>query len=305
MKTLDFYGKTYGATDEDAIVDVFLKNLKPGNRLCSYFVNWNKVLKNVEEVEDDLKILNQLIGREDFDDAFRDLVQKNPDVVTVIPLLAVRVGDGLTKFEIVTDYESGVLAFREYDFSGYNPEHLDRYLEFLDCIGIKDLLQSGRIGNLVDYMIGVESGVDSNARKNRVGTAMEEIVEIFIKDFCKKKGYAYLKEANAATVKKEFGYVVPADRQNRRYDFVVDDGSGPVIFEVNFYNSKGGSKLKAVAGEYMGVHNILKDRGIKFVWITDGPGWLSVKAGFSEAFHEVDYLFNLHMLEKGVLIEEF
>lgn len=84
-------------------------------------------------------------------------------------------------------------------------------IKFLDCIGIKDLLQGGRIGNLVDYMIGVESGVDSNARKNRVGTAMEEIVEIFVKDFCKKKGYTYVKEANATAIEKEFGYTVPVD----------------------------------------------------------------------------------------------
>lgn len=305
MKALDFYGKVYGTTDEDSVFASFLENLKSSNRLCSYFVNWEKVFKKVEEVETSLRDLNTLVGEQDFDNAFRSLVQKNPDIVSTLPLLAVRVGNDLKKFEILTDYEEGTLLFREYDLSDYNPDHIDRYIEFLDCVGIKNLLQSGKIRNLVDYLIGVEAGVDSNARKNRVGIVMEEIVEIFVKDFCKKKGYRYLKEANAVAVKKAFGYDVPVDRQQRRYDFVVNVGAEPVIFEVNFYNSIGGSKLKAVAGEYVGLHDMLKKSGITFVWITDGPGWLSAKAGLGEAFQHVDYVFNLHLLEQGVFKEVF
>lgn len=305
MKDLDFYSNAYNVKDEESVFDRFLKNLKPSNMLWSYFVNWDKVLRNVEEIEIELNILNYLIGKKELEDAFRKLVKKNPSIVKVLPALAVRAGNGLTKFEIVTDYEKGSLMFKEYNFNDYNPEHINRYIEFLDGTGIKDLLQSKRVKNLVDYMIGVEAGLNSNARKNRAGTAMEEIVEIFIKDFCNQRGYVYIKEANATAIKKAFNHDVLVDRQNRRYDFVVNDGKNLIVFEVNFYNSKGGSKLKATAGEYTGLYDILKGENIRFVWITDGPGWLSVKAGLREAFHKMDYIFNLYALERGVLLKEF
>lgn len=305
MKNLDSYNSIYGVRDEASVFDLFLRNLKPGNMLWDYFVNWNKVLKNVDDIEVDLNILNYLIGKKNFDTAFRMLVKKNPSIIKTLPALAVRAGTGITEFDILVDYKDGKLKFEKYDFSKYNENDINKYIAFLEGTGIKDLLQSKKIKNLVDYMIGVEAGLDSNARKNRAGTAMEEIVEAFIKDLCKEKEYKYIKEANADAIKKEFGYDVPMSRQNRRYDFVVDTGNDPVIFEVNFYNSKSGSKLKATAGEYVGLYTLLKKNDIKFVWITDGPGWLSVKAGLREAFHKIEYVFNLHSLEQGVLLKEF
>ena len=305
MKHLDFYSNTLSVNDEDSVFTLFLKNLKPSNMLWGYFVNWDKVMKNVGDIESELNTLNSLIGEKDFEGSFRALVKKNPNIVKVLPALAVRVGNDLKKFDILVNYEKGNLKFEGYDFTEYDSENIDEYISFLDGVGVKDLLQNKKIKNLVDYMIGVEAGLDSNARKNRAGSSMEEIVEIFIKGFCKKKEYRYIKEANAKTIEKEFGYAVPVDRQNRRYDFVVDTGKEPIIFEVNFYNSEGGSKLKATAGEYIGLHTTLKEKNIKFIWITDGPGWLSVRAGLGEAFHKIDHIFNLHSLERGVLIDEF
>lgn len=305
MKPLDFYDETFRVRDEDSVFSQFLKNLKPSNMLWKYFVNWEKVFKNIGDIEEELNTLNDLIGKKDFDTAFRTLVEKNPNIVKVLPALAVRVGESLAKFDILVDHSSGKLKFEGYDFTTYKPEDIDKYITFLDGVGIKDLLQNEKIKNLVDYMIGVEAGLESNARKNRAGSAMEEIVEIFIKDFCKEKKYQYEKQVNAKIIKEKFDYDVPVDRQNRQYDFVVDTGDEPIIFEVNFYNSKGGSKLKSTAGEYIGLHETLKERNIKFVWVTDGPGWHSVKAGLGEAFHKMDYIFNLHSLEQGVLIKEF
>ena len=305
MKDLDFYNNTFNVGDEESVFSLFLKNLKPGNMLWTYFVNWKKVFNNINNIEVELNTLNYLIGKKNFGTSFRTLVKKNPDIIKVLPALAVRAGEGLAKFDILIDYKKGELEFEEYSFTEYDSKEIDKYIAFLEGVGIKDLLQNKKIKNLVDYMIGVEAGLDSNARKNRAGKAMEEIVEIFIKDLCKKKKYQYEKEVNAKTIKEKFGYDVPVDKQNRRYDFVVDAGKKPIIFEVNFYNSKGGSKLKATAGEYIGLYNILKKKKIQFVWVTDGPGWRFVKAGLSEAFREMDYIFNLHSLEKGVLLQEF
>lgn len=148
-------------------------------------------------------------------------------------------------------------------------------------------------------MIGVEAGLDSNGRKNRGGHAMEDIVEYFIKDACKQSGCKYLKEANAEKIKKEWGYDVPVDKSSRRYDFVVDNGKELFIFETNFYGG-GGSKLKATAGEYKSLFDVLK-RKYKFIWITDGLGWKKVHKPLKETFEYNDYLLNLDMLEKGIL----
>ena len=305
MKDLNFYDNTFNVKDEESIFSLFLKNLKPSNMPWKYFVNWDKVFENISGIEVELNTLNYLIGKKDFEASFYTLIKKNPDIVKVLPALAVRAGESLSKFDILVDYKNGKLKFEKYDFTEYRSEDIDKYIMFLDGVGIKDLLQNKRIKNLVDYMIGVEAGLDSNARKNRAGTAMEEIVEVFIKDFCKKSGYRYEKEVNAKAIKEKLGYNIPKDRQDRRYDFVVDTGSEPIIFEVNFYNSKGGSKLKATVGEYIGLHTDLKKKKIPFVWVTDGPGWRSVKAGLREAFYKMDYIFNLHSLEKGVLLKEF
>ena len=305
MKDLDFYNNTLGVTDERSVFNLFLEKLKPSNMVWEYFVNWDKVFKNIEDIEVELNTLNYLIGKKNFETSFRTLVKKSPDIVKVLPALAVRAGEGLYTFDILVDYKTGKLSFEKYDFTKYNPNDVDKYISFLEGTGVKNLLQNKKIKNLVDYMIGVEAGLDSNARKNRAGAAMEDIVEIYIRDFCDKKGYTYEKEANAKIIKEKFGYDIPMDEQNKRYDFVVDTRKNPIIFEVNFYNSKGGSKLKATAGEYIGLHTVLKNKNIPFIWVTDGPGWHSVKAGLSEAFRDIDYVFNLYSLEHGVLIKEF
>jgi len=148
-------------------------------------------------------------------------------------------------------------------------------------------------------MIGVEAGLDSNARKNRGGHSMEDIVEAFIKDICDKKGCQYLKEANAAKIKQEFNIDVPVDKSSRRYDYVVKIGDEIILFEVNFYGG-GGSKLKSTAGEYRNLHDVL-DGKFKFIWITDGLGWKTTKHPLRETFNHNDYLISLAMLEKGLL----
>ncbi len=164
---------------------------------------------------------------------------------------------------------------------------------------MKELIVSNKIKSLVDYMIGVEAGLDSNARKNRGGHSMENIVEVFIKDVCDKKSCRYLKEADAGKIKKEFNIDVPVDKSSRRYDYVVKNGEELVIFEVNFYGD-GGSKLKSTAGEYRDLYNVL-DNNYKFIWITDGFGWKKTQRPLRETFNHNDYLISLAMLEKGIL----
>jgi len=301
MRNLSFYNENLKCKTDDEVFDFLISNLKPSNMLWSYFVNWEKVLRNTKQIELALNNLNYLIGKDDFDKEFKFLLKENSNLAKVIPALVVR--DGLNKknFKILVDYKNKKLVYEDYDFTKekLSEEDIEKYLIFVKETGLKDVIINKKIKNLVDYMIGVEAGLDSNGRKNRGGHAMEDIVEAFIVDLCNKRKFRYLKEANAEKIKQEFGYDVPVDKSSRRYDFVMDSGKELFIFETNFYGG-GGSKLKSTAGEYRNLFDVLVGK-CKFIWITDGLGWKTTSKPLRETFNHNEYLFNLSMLEKGVL----
>ena len=301
MKNLDFYKEELGCVTEEQVFDFLIANLKPSNMLWSYFVNWEKVLNNTRQIEIALNTLNYLIGKDNFDEEFKYLLKQNPRVAKVIPALVVRDGSNRDKFKILVDYQNKRLVYEDYDFSKMDTSDngIEKYLRFVQETGLKALIVGKKIKNLVDYMIGVEAGLDSNGRKNRGGSSMENIVEAFIKDVCKENDFAYLKEANAQKIKNDLGYDVPVDKSSRRYDFVIDNGEELFIIETNYYGG-GGSKLKSTAGEYKALFDHLRDE-YKFFWITDGKGWEKTKHPLRETFDYNDYLFNLAMLEKGIL----
>lgn len=302
MKHLDTYSKLKLTTD-DEVFDYIISNLKPSNTLWGYFVNWEKVFRNTSAIEIELNLLNYLIGKDDFDAEFRTLVKKHPEVIRAIPALLVRDAVNKKKFDILIDYSNGKLLYQQFDFSknNYSDEEINDFIDFMDKTGLKNLLVDRKVKNLVDYMIGVEAGLDSNGRKNRGGKAMEQISEAYIKSICDRNGYKYLSQANATAIKLEFGYDVPVDKSSRIYDFVVDAPNGLAIIEVNYYGG-GGSKLKATASEYKGLQDVLRDK-FKFVWLTDGAGWLTTTRPLRETFNHNDYLINLDLLENGALEE--
>jgi type II restriction enzyme len=301
MKQLSFYRDVLKCRDTEQVFDYILSTLKPSNTFWSYFVNWEKVLDNSKRFEIALNILNYLIGKENFDEEFRLLLTNHPEVVSTIPALVVRDGANALKFKILVDYKGKKLVYEDYNFSNEapTPQDIEKYLTFVKGTGLKTLIMSKRIKNLVDYIIGVEAGLDSNARKNRGGTSMEDIVEVFVADVCSRRGFRYLKEANADRIKTQLGYTVTVDRSSRRYDFVIDNGKQCFLIEANFYGG-GGSKLKSTAGEYRNLFDTLAGSHT-FFWITDGLGWKTTARPLRETFNHNDYLFNLSMLEKGIL----
>ena len=301
MRNLPFYQKKINCKTEDEVFNFLISNLKPSNTLWTYFVNWEKVIKNTRQIELSLNNLNYLLGKDEFDKEFRYLLKQNPSVAKIIPALVVRDGSNNKKFKILIDFKSKQLVYEDFDFTKetITGEDIEKILTFVKKTGLKDLIISKKIKNLVDYMIGVEAGIDSNARKNRGGQAMEDIVEVFIQDICKNGQIRYLKEANAAKIKEEYGYDVPVDRSSRRYDFVIDNGKELFLIETNFYGG-GGSKLKSTAGEYRNLSDVLNGQ-YKFIWITDGYGWKTTSLPLRETFNHNDYVFTLAMLEKGIL----
>ena len=301
MKELNFYKEKLKCNSKDEVFDYLLSSLKPRLLTFDYFVNWEKVIRNTKEIEIGLNSLNYLIGKEDFDKEFRYLIKQNGALIKILPLLLVRDGSSTRKFEVLADYSRNKLVYEGYDFTLSNPtsEDIDGYILFLEKSGLKKLLQSQTIKNLVDYMIGVEAGLDSNGRKNRGGTIMEKVTESFIERFCKDNNFEYLAEANAKRIFDKWRIKTPVDKSSRRYDFVVKTQNELIIFETNFYGG-GGSKLNTIAGDYSKLFDELNGK-FKFIWITDGKGWLKTRKPLRETFDHNDYIFNLEMLEKNVL----
>ena len=227
--------------------------------MWKYFVNWNKVFDNARQIEIELNCLNYLIDKVDFDNEFRYLLRTQPQVAKAIPALVVRDGNISKQFNMLVDYSNKKLIYEDYDFdkSDITDHDLEQYLTFIKNTGLKNLMSNGKIKNLVNYIIGVEAGLDSHGGKNRGRIIMEDIIEIFIKDLCKKSNYHYFREANAKKIQREFGYDVPVDKSSSRYDFVIDNGRVLFVVETNFYGD-GGSKLKSTAGEYCSLYDTLK-----------------------------------------------
>jgi len=272
-----------------------ITTFKSSIKTWDYFVNWKKVFANGSNLEITLNKLNYLLGKENLKEEFKKLYSSNPDIVKALPvLLAVREN----KLEV---FDKVIKNSEFFDFSGTekNPE---KYYEFLEKSGLARLFQKDGVKNLVDYVMGVEVGLDSNGRKNRGGSLMEEIVESFIRDLCNKNGFEYLAQARATTIKSKWGVDVKVDKSERSFDFAVFNPKNKKVklFEVNFYNG-GGSKLKAVCGEFKSLYTELKEQNIDFIWITDGLGWFTTKRPLEETYNHNEYVFNLNMLEAGIL----
>ncbi|MBU1852348.1 MAG: type II restriction endonuclease [Candidatus Omnitrophica bacterium] len=301
MKYLRTY-KKLECHNENEVFRYLIDNLKSSNTYWDYFVNWNKVFGNIENVELSLNILNYLIGKDDFEKEFKYIISKHPEVYNVIPvLLACRDRN----FNILTRYTGEGLNYEEFNFQGSVPldeDQIEKALNFIKGTGLSALFTEKKIKNVVDYATGVEVGLDSNGRKNRGGTTMENIVEVFIKKLCDENGYRYIHGGTSKTIKSNFGIDIPFDKSSRIYDFVIYNGAKAYLVETNFYGG-GGSKLKATAGEYRALFAFLKEHEVPFIWITDGQGWKTTEKPLSETFNAIDYLLNLSMLENGALSE--
>ncbi len=274
------------------LVETFRDSIKT----WSYLVNWDKVFKNSSEFEIILNKLNYLLGKKNLREEFTRLYKDSPEIIKVLPvLLAVRE----KKLEI---YDISTKESYLFDFNKTSNNTVEEYCLFLEKSGLSKLFQEDGIKNLVDYVFGVEVGLDSNGRKNRGGQLMEEVVETYVRNFCEKKGLKFIPQANAKKIQSEWGFAVKVDKSSRSFDVAVYNPKNKKIklFETNFYNG-GGSKLKAVCGEFKGLYSELKKQNIDFIWITDGQGWKTALRPLEETYNNNEFIFNLLMLENGIL----
>lgn len=305
MKYLNTYRNLGLENDENKVFDYFIKTLKESIFTWEYFVNWKKVYKNTKTIEKELNILNYLIGKEDVEEEFLKLIKEYPTVRKVLPILLAIRENKLKRLQIITDFDN--LNYEEtYDlfYKDYLPTTEEKLRKFFINSGLRDIFKNKRIKNLVDYCYGIEVGLDTNARKNRTGILMEEIVEKYIESFTSKFNLKYLSQVSKVKIESDLNYSIMVDKYDRVFDFSIINNyeNKMYLIEVNYYGG-GGSKLKATAGEYIELNNILKRQNIELIWITDGYGWKSSKNPLFETFVNNDYTFNLELLYSRVLEE--
>lgn len=295
MKYSKVFKDKLNCNNADEVFNYLIDNLKETIKTWDYFVNWNKVIRNYQDVETSLNLLNTLIGKENIEVAAKNLLKEYPKVVDVIPsLLAYRE----RKVKLLSNIKN--FETTEYDFS--KPIDLDKAVIFLKESGFLKLVSDRKIKSIPDYFIGVEVGLDSNGRKNRSGTSMEDIAEFFIQDICRRNGFEYIAQATADKIKKKWNKDITVTKSSKRIDFAVNTPNKLYLIETNFYGG-GGSKLKSTAGEYAEIYHQWTNDGHQFIWITDGSGWKSTQRPLRDTFDNTDYIINLDMIQKGVLEE--
>lgn len=262
----------------------------------TYYVDFEKIYKNVDKVKIELNILNSLIGSKNIKEEFKNILIKYPETLECIPvLLAIRSNEIFVKDEI-NEY---LFKFDKMVYS------ISDYVRFMKESGLFDLLQNHIINNLHDYVLGIEVGLDSNGRKNRGGHLMENLVENYIEKAGFVKGKNYFKEMYLKDIERKWNLDLSSMSGNnvstKRFDFVIKTDSQVYVIEANFYTG-GGSKLNETARSYkMLAQESKKVKNVTFIWITDGIGWNSARKNLEETFNVLDTMYNISDLEKGVL----
>ena len=262
----------------------------------TYYVDFEKIYKNVDKVKVELNILNSLIGSKNIEEEFQNILIKYPETLECIPLLlAVRSREIFIKDEI-NEY---LFKFDKMVYS------MKDYIRFMKESGLFDLLQNHIINNLYDYVLGIEVGLDSNGRKNRGGHLMENLVESYIIKAGYKKDVNYFKEMYLKDIENKWNLDLSEMSGNntstKRFDFVIKTDKQVYVIETNFYSS-GGSKLNETARSYkMLAQESKKVDGVTFIWFTDGTGWNSARKNLEETFNELETMYNIDDLENGIL----
>lgn len=255
----------------------FMSQLQETNQTLDFFCDFDKISHNVDDIKLSLCMLNSLIGATDMRRAVETLWKRDSSAFNVMDILIAVRSEG--KKKVLNSLGQCVPLNSLFN-------SVDGVMEFLNDTGLTDILQSRKIKDLVDYVFGIETGLDTNARKNRSGHVMENVVgEIF-----KRNSITYATEVYSSTW-SEISTALGDDE--KRFDFVIETPAKTFLIEVNFY-SGGGSKLNEVARSYSDIApKINAVPGFEFVWITDGMGWKSARNKLQEAYSIIPSIYNL------------
>lgn len=255
----------------------FISQLRETNQTLDFFCDFDKIADNVDNIKLSLCMLNSLIGAVDMRKSVETIWNRDKSALNIMNILIAVRGEGK---KIVLNRQGCCVTLESFF------ESVDGVMEFLDNTGLSELFRSRKIKDLVDYVFGIETGLDTNARKNRGGHIMEGVVaSIFHRHSISFRQEVYSSEWSGITK------VLGDDK--KRFDFVIEATGKTYLIEVNFY-STGGSKLNEVARSYSDIApKINSVPGFEFIWITDGIGWKSARNKLQEAYNIIPGVYNL------------
>lgn len=280
--------------------DEWLSKFRPSISSYDYYIDFKKVISNVEEIKLELNILNALIGSKNIEEDFESIVTRYPETLRCIPLLLAVRGD-----EIYAQDADGAFL---YNFKTMN-YGVEQYKVFMRKTGLFDMISNHIVNNLVDYALGIETGLDSNGRKNRGGHQMEDLVEKYIVSAGYEKNVSYFKEMYLKDIEQKWDIDLSAlsneGKAAKRFDFVIKTDTMIYAIETNFYAS-GGSKLNETARSYKMLSQEADTiDGFTFVWFTDGIGWKSARGNLRETFEVMDTIYSIDDMENGIMEKVF
>ena len=237
-----------------------------------------------------------MIGSKSIEEDFEKIVTKYPDTLCCVPLLLAVRG-----YEIYAQDEDGAFL---YDFRQMNYK-AEQYKVFMRKTGLFDMLANHLVNNLVDYALGIETGLDSNGRKNRGGHQMEDLVEKYIVAAGFKKNVNYFKEIYLKEIEETWSIDLSAlsnqGKAAKRFDFVIKTEKMIYGIETNFYGV-GGSKLNETARSYKMLSQEADSiDGFTFVWFTDGIGWKGARGNLRETFEVMEHIYSIDDMEQNII----
>ena len=257
--------------------NIFFSQLQETNQTLDFFCDFEKISNHVNDIKLSLCMLNSLIGTTDLRKSIETIWTRDKSAFSIMDILIAVRSNG--KKSILDSNGNCIILNRLF-------ESVDGIIEYLEGTGLAEIFTEGKIKDLVDYVFGIETGLDSNARKNRSGHIMENMIA----DIFTKNGIAFRQEVYS-TEWTEIQQALGDDK--KRFDFVIKSASTTYLIEANFYNG-GGSKLNEVARSFMEIAaRINSVKGVEFIWITDGTAWKAAKDKLKEAYSKIPGMYNL------------
>jgi len=287
--------KALGFSTFDEYFADFMESLLPSNKTYEYFVDWKKVKAEIRNRKQEIFLLNSLRENRSIDELreeMTDLIEKHPEVSEAVPLLiAERIRNGGLH---ILDPEQDELI--SYDFTRdvvRGRSECEKLVRFCERTGILDLILGTK--DLYDYLLGVEVGLDTNARKNRSGDIFQKLVHASLNKNL---------QGELTIVSEDPSFSLYRSMSSRKmieektHDFVIySHGEPRFVIEANFYNVIG-SKPPSIAESYSKMSEAAETRNVDFVWITDGPAWRLMQNPLKRAMTKsgIEFILNYRMI---------
>lgn len=277
--------------------DTFLRTLVSTNKSHDFFTDWGKARSYQQLYKDELALLGVLTNSSDPREELARLIKTYPRINTLIPLLnAVRIKEAAKTLIVLDENATDDIQYY-FGETSLDDATVMRSVDFAEKSGL--LAELTKIKNHTDYYFGVEVGMDTNGRKNRSGTAMENITEPYVRVFAEAHDGKYLTQTNFEAAAEKFGVKVPPNQFNKRGDFMILIDGSPINIETNFFDGSGSKQ--EIMNSYVSRAQDLAKAGWGFGLVTDGLGWRRSRTQLDYGYSTIKYIMNLSMCAEGSL----